>query len=1025
MPLASLGDSRPRFGHGPAASAAGRGLRRGLAIPRPAVTPAASTAGLRVELARWRSLASASPKGLGVKIGGVHHASSVVLRGVLPRSSALRASGGGARVFNVLWPLLLVFAEGSCYRPWKMSIQLEDLEYQRQAIDAVVDVLDGEIRNTFDNSSLLGIYANQSRLTPEEIEANKRAVILKTGVSEDDAKLSPDKDICIEMETGTGKTLVYFRTMYELFKRYGLTKFIVLVPSIAIKEGTLSAFEDFKDQLDKRYGFTPACFEYDSGKLSRLRSFIEDTHPQIMVMTIQSIIGQDRIINQEGRDDSFDGKTYLQALSACHPVIVMDEPQEGMDTDAAKERIAQLEPLAVLRYSATHKTVINRLYRLTPFDAYQQGMVKKIEVLSVAEKNDEATLKIELAEIQPHATRPPKAKLNLWCKQGEEFKWKKTKWLTDRTDLEEVSGNMSYRGFVIERIHKSLHDGKWHLKFTNGIELLERERAADFSGLFRQQLHWLIRRHFQKKLGLDEYNNKVGAGLPERGIKPLSLIFIDRVDNYIKDDGIIKTLFRDEYATLHREYLKETPTDEQITAAQGYYFAKTGGGDYTDSENAMLKNREIFDLILRDKETLLSLDNPVEFIFSHSALGVGWDNPNIFNIATLNQSFSEAKKRQEIGRGLRICRNRHGVRVHDADGTPEGREINLLTVIPNETYETFAAQYQQQIIDDYGTAGASARLRKSVKGKPIRRTVRKTKLVDDPAFKAFWDRLARKTDFAVTFDEKEVIRLSIEALDKINIGTHEIQSGLTRITGIGLDGLKGDGRGTTTQASRAVFNPLDLVEEISENTSLSYPAVFQIVQGVKNRAAAVMNPPQFLALATAAIRNIELGEMLRTISYHPTGEAISLAALLEIVETSLPVEPTPNRGIYDHAICDSQPEHEFAHDADKDTDVICFLKLPEIYEIPTPIGNYQPDFGLVLRRRSLLDGSENEYYFVIETKSTNNLEDPRALTEAERIKIKCAFKHFEALKIEAKLTYIPYRAPVKEFKGDFKEKLDQ
>jgi len=905
-----------------------------------------------------------------------------------------------------------------------MSIQLEDLEYQREAIDAVVDVLDGQIRNTFDNSNLLGIHANTSSLTAAQIEANKKAIILKTGVSETDAALTPDKDICIEMETGTGKTLVYFRTMYELHKRYGLTKFIVLVPSIAIKEGTLSAFEDFRDQLGNRYGFTPSCFEYDSSKLSRLRAFIEDTHPQIMVMTIQSIIGEDCIINRPGRDDSFGGKTYLDALGGCCPVIVMDEPQEGMDTVPAQKRIAQLKPLAVLRYSATHKTVKNRLYRLTPFDAYQRGMVKKIEVLSVAERNDEATLKIELADIQTHATRPPKAKLNLWRSQGDGFKWKLTNWLAAGDDLESASGNLSYRGYVIERIYKSLHDGKWHLKFTNGVELLEKERAADFSGLFRQQLHWLIRRHFQKKLGLDERDQKVGPGLPERGIKPLSLIFIDRVDNYIKDDGIIKTLFREEYAALRRDYLKETPTDEQIAAAQGYYFAKTGGGDYTDSENAMLKNREIFDLILRDKETLLRLDNPVEFIFSHSALGVGWDNPNIFNIATLNQSYSEIKKRQELGRGLRICRNQDGSRVYDPDGTPEGREINRLTVIPNETYETFAAQYQAQIIEDYGSASASARLRHIHKGKPMSRKVRKTKLADDPAFKAFWDRLARKTDYTVKFREDEVIRRAIEALDRIALGTYEAEVVLTRIKTIETDGMHGGEVGRETEALRATFNPLDLVEEISENTALSYPAVFKIVQGFKNRAAAVKNPPQFLAHAIAAIRAIELDEMLRSLSYHPTGEAIPLTELLAEVETSLPVEPTPNRGIYDHAICDSQPEHDFARDADRDGEVVCFLKLPEFYEIPTPIGNYQPDFGLVLRRRSIRTGSQDDYYFVIETKSTNNLDDPRALTESERIKIKCALKHFEALQIEAKLTYLPYRAPVKEFKGDFKEKLD-
>lgn len=211
------------------------------------------------------------------------------------------------------------------------------MEYQREAIDAVVKVLDGQMRNTFDNSNLLGIHTNTSTLTSEQVMANKKAVLAKTGVSEADAALTSEQEICIEMETGTGKTLVYFRTMYELCKEYGLTKFIVLVPSIAIKEGTLAAFEDFREQLNNRYGLTPACFEYDSAKLSRLRAFLEDTHPQIMLMTIQSIIGEDCIINRPGRDDSYGGETYLAALSKCRPIIVMDEPQEGMDTDVAKK----------------------------------------------------------------------------------------------------------------------------------------------------------------------------------------------------------------------------------------------------------------------------------------------------------------------------------------------------------------------------------------------------------------------------------------------------------------------------------------------------------------------------------------------------------------------------------------------------------------------------------------------------------------------------------------------------------------
>ena len=893
-----------------------------------------------------------------------------------------------------------------------MQLLLEDLEYQRRAIAAVVGVLEGQVRNSFDNSNLFGIHANITDLTQQQIEENKKRIITETGVAEDDARLSPDNDVCIEMETGTGKTLVYFRTIYELYQRYRLTKFIILVPSIAIKEGVLTTFDTFKKPLADRYGLLPICFEYESSKLSRLRQFIEDTQPQIMVMTIQSITGEDRIINQQGRDDSFLGMTYLQALGKCQPVIVMDEPQEGMDTDAATARIAVLNPLVKLRYSATHKVVKNLLFRLTPFDAYQQGMVKKIEILSVAEKNDEATLKIELVNVQTNGGSNPKAKLNVWRQNGDGFKWKETNWLKAGDNLADKSGNISYRDYTIERIWKSLHDQKFHLKFSNGIELIQQERAADFKGLFRQQLQWLIRRHFEKK--------KV---LAAKGIKCLSLIFIDRVDSYVKDDGIIKLLFREEYASVHREMFGADPAPGQIDAAQGYYFAKTGSEEYTDSENAMLKNKEIFDRILREKEQLLSFEDPIEFIFSHSALGVGWDNPNIFNIATLNQSYSDTKKRQELGRGLRICRNQLGQRIYDADGTKEGDEINLLTVVPNETYETFAAQYQEQIKEVYGSANAGGVLRKKHKGRDAKNKITRTKLYESKSFRTFWEKLARKTDYTVVFRENEIVQRAIEALNKLVVGDYEAEIVLTRIKGIALSGITSDEIGRETEKLHASFTPLDLIEEISENTALSYLTVAKIVANLENFAAVVKNPPKFLAHATAIIRAIELDEMLRSLSYHPTAESLPLTLLEPIVETYLPVEPTPERGVYDGVAFQSTPERSFTQAAEHDNEVVCFLKLPQTYEISTPVGMYRPDFGLVLKRRSLSTKTESEYYFVIETKSTNNLDDQKSLTDSERTKIKCALKHFDAIGIEAKLEYRPFIAPVKDYRADFKSKI--
>ncbi|HYJ07112.1 MAG TPA: DEAD/DEAH box helicase family protein [Chthoniobacterales bacterium] len=895
-----------------------------------------------------------------------------------------------------------------------MQLELEDLEYQRRAIAAVVGVLEGQIKNTFDNSNLFGIQANITDLTPEQLEENKKRIIAENGIAEEDAKLSSDADICIEMETGTGKTLVYLRTAYELYKEYRLTKFIILVPSIAIKEGVLQSVEDFKKPLADRYGFTPACFEYDSSKLSRLKHFIEDTQPQIMVMTIQSIASDDRIINQPGRDDAFLGLTFLQALGKCRPLIIMDEPQEGMDTDNAVARLATLNPLVKLRYSATHKVVKNLLYRLTPFDAYRNGMVKKIEVLSVAEKNDEATLKIEFSRIQANGTGV-KAKVTVWRVNGDGFKWKETNWLKVGDNLADKSANVSYRDYTIERIWKSIHDQKHHLKFTNGVEIILKERNGDISGLFRQQLQWLIRRHFQKK-----------RILAAQGIKCLSLIFIDKVDNYVRDEGLIRVLFREEYASVHREILGTDPTLEQIAECQGYYFAKTGGDEYTDSENAMLRNKKIFDEILRDKRSLLDLANPREFIFSHSALGVGWDNPNIFNIATLNESYSDVKKRQELGRGLRICRNQNGQRIYDVDGVKEGEETNLLTIVPNETYETFAAQYQEQIKEIYGTTAAGSMLRKNQKGRPAKNRLTRTKHFESAAFNAFWERLARKTDYTVAFDEEKVVERAIGALNKVAIADYEAEIVQTRIRAIAADSIASEEVGRVFENLRASFTPFDLVEELSENTALSYPTVLEIVSGIENFSAVTRNPPKFLATACALIREIELDEMLRSLSYHPTGESIPLTEFQEIIETFLPVEPTPQRGVYDGVAYGSSIERSFTKSAELDNEVVCFLKLPKCYRIPTPIGHfYEPDFGLVLKRRNLRSGDEHEYYFVIETKSTSNLEDRKALTDAERWKIKCAIKHFDAIEIEAKLDYRPYIAPVKNYQTDFKVKVPQ
>ena len=886
-----------------------------------------------------------------------------------------------------------------------MELKLEDLAYQREAIDAVVRLFEGQPRNTFDMACHEGVRSNVLTIGSEQVRENLLAVTEDGGIDEETACLEDALDFCVEMETGTGKTLVYLKTIYELYRQYGFTKFIILVPSVAIKEGVLSTFEVFERQLADVYGFTPACFEYDSKRLNRVTTFVEEQHPQVMVMTVQSFNAEDRILNQAQREDLFFNMPFIEAISRTRPVIIMDEPQEGMDTENSVARIEALKPLCKLRYSATHKVMRNLVYRLTPFDSYQQGLVKKIEVLTVAEQNEEATLRVELVEVKTYQDgKPPRAKLRLWyAKKDGSFDLRPSPFLQVGDDLENKTGNVIYRGYVIRRIAKPMRERIYRCEFENGATVVEKEKSADLEGIFGEQLYWLIDSHFNKRERLEP-----------KGIKCLSLIFIDRVDNYVQADGIIRRLFAEKYRQACRDRLKREATEEEVIAIQGYYFAQTGKGEYTDNEKSMRTNRALFDLILKEKEELLRIGNPVEFIFSHSALGVGWDNPNVFNIATLNQSYSEVKKRQEIGRGLRICVNQDGQRVYDADDCPEGEEVNLLTVVPNETYETFVTQYQSEISEVYGSTAAGAKTRHKAKGKhPRKRRVKRNNGVyESDSFREFWRRLSQQTDYTVVFDDDAVVTRAVEALNAIKIEHYTAEIALNRVERLEAEGVTTQHLGSERRRLHASFGAMDLVEEISEGTSLAYPTVLRILGGVTNRAAITANPARFIHAASSRIREIELDELLRGLSYASCGGEFDISRFEPSVITFADTVETPNRGLYDRVILDSGFERSFATAADNDDEVVCFLKLPAFYQIPTPIGPYNPDFGVVFRRKGLRNGEASEFYFVVETKGTNELTDKKSLRESEVYKIKCAMKHFDALGVDAR---VHYDAPVKEY----------
>ena len=386
-----------------------------------------------------------------------------------------------------------------------MQLKLESLEYQEQAIQSVVKVFEGNTRNTFDNATFEGIRSNFSDISSQELQQNIKSVADENGILPENIHLTDEAELSIEMETGTGKTLVYIKTIYELFKHYGFTKFIILVPSVAIREGVLASFQNFGKQLENIYGLKPNVFEYDSKRLSKVSNFIEDQHPQVMIMTLASFNSEDKILNQVQREDLFNNIPFIEAIGRTRPIIIMDEPQEGMDTENSVKQISKLNPLCKIRYSATHKLVKNLIYRLTPYDSYKNGLVKKIEVLTVTEKNDEASLKIELSDIQNRTV--PQVKLKAWVQNNStgKIEFKVSSWLKEGDNLGAKTNNPSYNNYKIDRIFKSLKTGKWSVVFSNGAEIFEKQIAGNLENIWALQLEWLIHRHFQKsqKLILD------------------------------------------------------------------------------------------------------------------------------------------------------------------------------------------------------------------------------------------------------------------------------------------------------------------------------------------------------------------------------------------------------------------------------------------------------------------------------------------------------------------------------------------
>jgi type III restriction enzyme len=499
----------------------------------------------------------------------------------------------------------------------------------------------------------------------------------------------------IEMETGTGKTYVYLRTIFELNKRYGFTKFVVVVPNIAIREGVLASIDLLRDHLRGLYDNVPFdATVYDSKHLGRVRQFATANTIQLLVMNIQAFqkdVEEDsdpskaNIINRA--QDRMSGRRPIEFIQASNPVVVLDEPQ-NMESDAAAAAIDRLSPFCTLRYSATHRKAYNRVYRLGPVDAYDMNLVKRIEVASVVADDNPNAAYIRLKSVDVTKLR---AQLTINHGSGSGFKTKNV-WVKTGDDLSLKSdGRQEYAdGWIVSDI--SFRSGAEAVEFTNGSEVTISQASASFDEeIQRSQVVETVRQHLDKE-----------RTLAPLGVKVLSLFFIDKVANYRATDddgnpalGKIGQWFEEayaEYAAKPRYATLDLPTVDRVHAG---YFSVDKKQQPKDTRGDSADDIDTYDLIMRDKERLLSANEPVRFIFSHSALREGWDNPNVFQICTLNETRAADRKRQEIGRGLRLPVNQDGERLHDP-------LINRLTVIANEAYDHFAKALQTEYEEDTG-----------------------------------------------------------------------------------------------------------------------------------------------------------------------------------------------------------------------------------------------------------------------------------------------------------------------------------
>ncbi len=986
-----------------------------------------------------------------------------------------------------------------------MKLQFKRQSYQAAAVEAVVDCFAGQPKSTgikyrvdpgrpsdpqqsFTQFDELTGFKNTDVAMPltrilENVQSVQRRQNLPMSTSLVSSKVCPI-NLDIEMETGTGKTYCYVKSMFEMHQRYGWSKFIVVVPSIAIREGVKKSFDLTREHFLEEYGKQARVFIYNSKSLHEIESFSSDAGINVMIINVQAFnaTGKEARRIYEELDD-FQSRKPIDVIQANHPILILDEPQK-MEGKKTIDSLAKFNPLAILRYSATHKTEHNKIHRLDALDAYNQKLVKKIAVRGITVKGLTGTnAYLYVGGVQVSTTKPPTAKVELEIRQASGIK-RIHRNLAKNDNLYDLSGGLEqYRGFVISDIDAI----KDTVSFSNGVELQAGEATGDINeaALRRIQIREAIRAHFEKE-----------QVLFRQGIKVLSLFFIDEVAKYRQYDengekpGEYAQMFEEEYQAQMQEmltlfgdeydnYLKGIP----VTKTHNGYFSidkksnRLVDPDFKKSGETKGETDDVdaYDLILKDKERLLSFEEPVRFIFSHSALREGWDNPNVFVICTLKHSDNTISRRQEVGRGMRLAVNQRGERMDDAATV---HQINVLTVVASESYKSFVSALQKDISsslssrpriadEDYFTGKVLQTPTGDVPvtpqlAKQIYKYLAKNDYTDDndniaPAyleakkeetlaplpeqlapyveqvfqlidsvfsdaqlpeieddrklksnplspnfhkkeFQELWNRINRKAAYTVHFDTAELIRKCVRTLEKeLNVAPlqYTIHRGEQKDDATYDELRQGNAfalRETDTDTNNESVHSAveyDLVGKLAEEAQLTRRTIAMILQEVSipifNQYK--VNPEDFIAKASRLINEQKATVIVEHLAYDMVDERYDSDIFTrEKPKADFSKAMPVSRHVFEYIFTDSKNEREFVRELDTSIEVVVYAKLPKTFYIPTPVGNYSPDWAIAFQ-----EGTVKHVYFVAETKGSMST---MQLRKIEECKIECARKFF-------------------------------